>query len=383
LDKSSSSKASLSVQAIVLAEVFWAVAALLFFLLGGISLSGQSEPPFWYNFGTSLFELVAFLVASILCLRNWNSSQIVSGRNVWLCIGLGLFFYFIGSLLFTYWETGLGQNASVSPGDLLYIPAYIFLIIGMVQAVITRRLNLEIWQWGIVCLIGLVGAALAALVSMPTTTQGLLTPGELLPPAVAQTAPVASPTKPAVKPTPKATPKADTKASPTAAPAVKPSPTAAPAPAPAAPAIQSPVPINPESLPLKTAPGEAAKTTAPPAPAWAVAIEQKLAPLKAPLDWYYVISDIFLLIVATTLLLAFWGGRFAQSWRLIAAAAFCQYIADMWFKYATNQLENYQSGGLLEVFWVFSGVLFGIGAALEYDLSSRARSRTGSRRRAS
>ncbi len=382
MDKSSSSKASLSVQAIVLAEVFWAVAALLFFLLGGISLAGQSEPPFWYNFGTSLFELVAFLVAAILCLRNWSSSQIVSGRNVWFCIGLGLFFYFVGSLLFTYWETGLGQNPSVSPGDLLYIPAYIFLIIGMVQAVITRRLNLEIWQWGIVCLIALVGAALAYLVSVPMLNQGMVPPAGLLSPAVAQTAPVADPpAKPSVKPTPKVTPKAAVKASPAASPEVKPSPKPSAVPVPAAPAvIQSPAPasISPES-PSKEVPKEA---KAPP-PAWAAAIEQKLAPLKAPLDWYYVASDIFLLIVATTLLLAFWGGRFAQSWRLIAAAAFCQYIADMWFKYATNQLENYQSGGLLEVFWVFSGVLFGIGAALEYDLSSRARSRAGGRRRAS
>ncbi len=74
------------------------------------------------------------------------------------------------------------------------------------------------------------------------------------------------------------------------------------------------------------------------------------------------------------------GGRFAQSWRMIAAAAFSLYIADIWFKYATNRLSDYQSGGLLEVFWVFSGVLFGIGAALEYDLSSRSRSRSGRRR---
>jgi hypothetical protein len=89
---------------------------------------------------------------------------------------------------------------------------------------------------------------------------------------------------------------------------------------------------------------------------------------------------VLLLVLATTLLLAFWGGRFSQSWRMIAAAAFSLYIADIWFKYATTILENYQSGGLPEVFWVFSGVLFGIGAALEYDLSVRRP--TSSRRRA-
>jgi hypothetical protein len=366
LVKTSPSKPSLSIQLIVLAELFWAVAALLFFLVGGISLVGQSEVPFWYEFGTSLFELVAFLTAAVLCLRNWGSSQIVSGRNVWLFIGLGLFCYFLGGLLFTYWETGLGQKPDVSPGDLLYVPAYILLIIGMFQAVINRRLNLEIWQWGVVCLIALVGSVLAYYVSPATDSKPQ---SWLMAPAIAQTAPVATPTaKPTAKASPKATAKPTSEVKPAAKPPVS-GAVAAPTPG-KSPAAASPTPATtPE-----------AKSTA---PAWAVAIEQKLAPLKGPLNWYYVASDIFLLIVATILLLAFWGGRFAQSWRLIAAAAFCQYIADIWFKYATGNLPNYQSGGLLEVFWVFSAVLFGIGAALEYDLSSRSRSRTSSRRRAS
>lgn len=365
--KTSPSKPFLSVQVIVLAEIFWAVAALLFFLVGGIAL-GRGEVPFWYEFGTSLFELTAFLVAAILCLRNWGSSQIVSGRHVWLFIGLGLFCYFLGSLLFTYWETGLGQKADVSPGDLLYIPAYIFLIIGMVQAVINRRLNLEIWQWGVVSLIALVGGLLAYGVSVPSDQPAAW----LTPPAIAQTAPAAvqaSP-KPAAKvsPSPKTTP--------------KPTPVdAKPSVSPAAGVVPA-KPTTPPATPAEASPAAAPVETTPPAPEWAVAIEQFLAPLKGPLNWYYVASDIFLLIVATILLLAFWGGRFAQSWRLIAAAAFCQYIADIWFKYATTRVANYQSGGLLEVFWVFSAVLFGIGAALEYDLSSRARSRSGSRRRA-
>lgn len=340
------------------------MAALLFFLVGGIAL-GRGDVPFWYEFGTSLFELTAFLAAAVLCLRNWGSSQIVSGRHVWLFIGLGLFCYFLGSFLFTYWETGLGQNPDVSPGDLLYVPAYILLIIGMVQAVINRRLNLEIWQWGVVSLIALVGGALAYVISVPSDQPAAW----LMPPAIAQTAPAAvqTPPKPAaakVSPSPKATPKPTPEAKPAASPATG----VVPAKAPSPPGVVSPV----------AAPMEAKST----APEWAVAIEKFLAPLKGPLNWFYVASDIFLLIVATILLLAFWGGRFAQSWRLIAAAAFCQYIADIWFKYATIKVANYQSGGLLEVFWVFSAVLFGIGAALEYDLSSRARSRSGSRRRA-
>lgn len=65
---------------------------------------------------------------------------------------------------------------------------------------------------------------------------------------------------------------------------------------------------------------------------------------------------------------------------MIAAATLALYIADMWFKYAETATVEYESGGLLEVFYVFSGVLFGIGAALEHDVSSR--SRRGTRKRA-
>ncbi len=379
MDKTPSSKSALSVQSIVLTEIAWAVAALLFFLLGGISLSGLQAgeaAPFWYAFGTAFFEVGAFFSAAMLCLRNWGSSQIVSGRSVWLFIGLGLLCYGIGSLLFTYWETGLGREPDVSPGDLFYVLTYIFLILGLGQAVITRRLNLEIAQWGIVALIAVVGVSLAVLVSSPKEA------GQswLMPPAMAQTAPATAPAKPvdksATKPTGKSAAQSSPKASPKAAAAgVKPSPVV---PAPADPGM-----VPNDSVPPAVAPVAAPEVPAKPVPTWAVNIESQLAPLKGPLNWYYVVSDIFLLIVATTLLLAFWGGRFAQSWRLIAAAAFCLYIADMWFKYATRPGSTYQSGGLLEVFWVFSAVLFGIGAALEYDLSSRSRSRAGSRRRAS
>lgn len=110
-------------------------------------------------------------------------------------------------------------------------------------------------------------------------------------------------------------------------------------------------------------------------PLWA----ENIAPI---LSTIYIVSDVLLLIIATMLLLAFWGGRVSLSWRMIAAAAFSLYIADMWFQYATNWIPNYQSGEILEVFWVMSGVLFGMGAALEYDASKVRSRRVGGRKRA-
>ena len=335
--------------------------------------------PLWYSIGTTAFEEVAYFTATWLCFRNWRSPQIVSGRNVWLCIGLGMLFYFLGNLLFFYWETVLGQEADVSPGDFFYILTYIFLIVGILLAVASRRLNLELWQWGVVAVIAAISIVIAWFVSSPVA--GSETQSFLMQPVAAQTAPA---TKPAAKPVAKPT---AVKASPKAAPAVKAKP-APPAASPLAPPVAAPVPAAVEKKSPETVPGSQ-PTSAPaaepkaPLPDWALAVEETLKPLKPYVQGYYIVCDVLLLIIATTLLLAFWGGRFAQSWRMIAAAAFSLYIADIWFKYTTTHLKDYQSGGFLEVFWVFSGVLFGIGAALEHDLSSRARSRAGGRRRAS
>jgi hypothetical protein len=103
-----------------------------------------------------------------------------------------------------------------------------------------------------------------------------------------------------------------------------------------------------------------------------VALDDALLPFEDFVGLLYIVGDVAILGAATTLLLAFWGGRFSQSWRMIAAAAFSLYIADMWFLYAVEQ-PDYQSGSLPEVFWIFSAVLFAIGAALEYGVSTRSR----------
>ena len=337
---SQSSSKSISVQAIVFTEILWAVLALLFFLLFSVPDPGQSRPE-WYSYGTSVFEIGAYFSAAMLCLRNWSSSQIVSGRRVWLGIGLGMLCYGIGSVLFTFWETYLGREAAVSPGDFFYIPTYLFLGWGMIMAFADRRLNLDLWQWFVVVAIGAISLAFATWLT--------LTPGSMKAAVSVFGEPVSAQTT-SVKPTPKAI-----------SPAVKPSITPAPSPV-----------ITPK--PVLVEPKKAIEEKKDAAPEWVVTIESKLAPLKPFLDYFYVLADVFILIIATTLLLAFWGGRFSQSWRMIAAAAFSLYVADMWFKYATTRLENYQSGGLVEIFWVFSGVLFGIGAALEYDLSRSRRS---------
>jgi hypothetical protein len=359
LEKQSRSGSVIPVQYIVLMGVSWAVLALLFFLIFSVQVPGQSRPD-WYKNMTTVFEVVAFLWAAILCFRNWRSSQIVSGRSVWLFIGLGMLCYFIGGVLFSYWETVLGIEPDVSPADFFYVLTYVFLILGMGLAVSSRRLNLEIWQWGIVGAIAALGILIAWWISAGASTAQVpgFTTAWVGQPAVART--MESP----VMEHPIALQPADSLMA-QASPKVTISPESG---------------VAPTNGLTKATSADSIKTAN--VPEWAKLLQETLAPLKSFLDWFYVVSDILLLIIATTMLLAFWGGRFSQSWRMIAAAAFCLYIADIWFKYATTRPgTTYESGGVLEVFWIFSGILFGIGAALEYDISSRARHRGTGRRR--
>ncbi|PMB17941.1 hypothetical protein [Fischerella thermalis] len=295
-NKSQGSKSLFTTQNIILASIGWGVLALLYFLLFSAKvpvgadcvakLSAKAQEATtclrradWYVFGTNVFEAMAYLSASILCLRNWRSQQIVSDRKVWLAIGIGMLSYFLGGIFFGYTEIVLKEEPFPSLGDVFFVITYLLLGVGMVLAVASRRLNLETSQWIIVLAIGAFGSALAWLISNQPQTA----------------------------------------------------------------AVQA-----------QYSPG--------------------LEIVASALNWFYVISDVLLLIIATTLLLAFWGGRVSLSWRMIAAAAFSLYIADMWYKYATNSIPNYQSGEILEVFWVWSGVLFGMGAVLEHDASlSRSR----------
>lgn len=323
-DKSSGGQSLLTSQNIVYAGIGWGVLSLLFFLLFSTTAPGE-ESPFWYLVGTYILETVPFLAAALLCYRNWRSPAIASGRTVWLGIGLGMLVWFIGNLLFGFWELYLGLDPDVSPADLFYLAFYVLLSWGMVLAVLPRRLNLETWQWASALAIAAVGIALAVWLLLATPRVSDDANGVVSPSATEQAESVS----------------------------------------PTAPAAGSP-PITEE---------DSEKTP----PAWAIAIEDTLSPLAAPVNFFYIVGDVFLLIIASTLLLAFWGGRLVQSWRMIAAATFSLYIADMWFKYEDATQATYESGSLLEVFYVFSGVLFVIGAALEYDVSIR--SRRGSRRR--
>ncbi|HLO47189.1 MAG TPA: hypothetical protein VK211_02035 [Kamptonema sp.] len=345
-EKSSTSSSLFSAQNLVILGVVWAVLALLFFLLFSVPLSQEEGLPLWYSIGTYIFECGAYLGASLVCFRNWKSPQMASGRNVWLGIGLGMVFYFLANVVFGVWELYFELDPDISPADIFYVGSYVALIWGMVLAVTSKRLNLEIWQWGTLGGIAAIGMAIAFWVAAPDS---LKTQFGLLSVPVPQLETVATPTPEATKaPTVKNSPNLKAQAS------------------------------EPEAATPEAEPQEQESTHT---PAWVMELDKQLTPYAYYVNLFYIIGDVFLLIIATALLLAFWGGRFSQSWRMIAAATFSLYIADMYSKWRDTQTEvSYQSGSLMEIFFVFGAILFGVGAVLEHDISTRSRqSRRGRR----
>lgn len=392
-NKTKEISAFFTAQRVVYGGITWAVAALLFFLLFGIG----EDRPLWYTIGTYVFEQGAFFTAALLCLKNWTSPQIASGRNVWLGIGLGNFCFGFGGFLFGFWELYWGLDPAVSPGDLFYLLFYLLVSWGMLWAVIPRKITLERWQWLTIAGIASVGIAIAAILTITTpATATTLQQFAQVTPTVTSTVTPASPTitpRANLTPSPTATPRATPNATPATTPRISPpviSPSPSPIPratvtlsptgTPTATPTTTPSQIAPSPIEVEAEPEAKAIAYGGAPPQFILDMEKQLEPFAPIVALVYVVGDVFLVIIATILLMTFWGGRFAQSWRMVAAASFCMYIADMWFKYASERIPNYLSGSVLEVFWVFSGVLFGIGAALEYDNSMRTR--RGGRKRA-
>jgi hypothetical protein len=115
-----------------------------------------------------------------------------------------------------------------------------------------------------------------------------------------------------------------------------------------------------------------ANTTSSNVPQWVLSIEESLKPFAETISLSYVVFDIVLLVLAGTLVLTFWGGQLSRTWVIITLASFLLYAADVRYAYIVAR-GNFETGGLLDTLWIFSTILYGIGAALEYDLSLYSR----------
>lgn len=99
--------------------------------------------------------------------------------------------------------------------------------------------------------------------------------------------------------------------------------------------------------------------------------------LVAILYIVYALADILFLVVAAILLQAFKGGKYASSWQLLGVGGASMYIADLGFNYLNNiatEAQPYQSGELIEIFWILAFLCFGMAAAVELDISLQSAS---------
>ena len=257
--------------------------------------------------------------------------------------------YAAGTVFFFLWGTVWGLDPSVSMGDGFYFISYVAMVIGMLTAALPRRIDLTVPQWIMIFAIGAVGIVLACVLNYgfpalasQLSPQPAMAAEMHLAQAPAETEPLVEP----IEETAETEPAAETEAAATEE-------------------------IEPAAAEEEIVAGLL------PAPGWAQALDAALEQFEDPVVLMYVVADCFLVVIAAALLVAFWGGRFSQSWKLIAIATFCLYIADMAFAAAG---DNYIEGAWWEVFWTLSALFFAAGAAIEYNVSKR--SRRGSRRRA-
>jgi hypothetical protein len=289
--------------------VRWAIilssVSLFFFMFFSGPMYGV-ERPIWYRVSTFILQEIAVLGAGLVCLRNGFSKQMPSGTQVWLLTGVALFSYFIGNLFFYLWELLWGLDPVGSLGDPFFVIFYILLFLGIVNAVINKKIKLKIYQLSIIAGITTYAAVMAMWIMTPPPTSANSTASAMV--ATAQSA--------------------TSQALPTAKPA---------------------------------------EETTPDAPEWVKSIDAVFKPHGAALNQFYVWSDVVLFGFAVAMILACWGGKLSNAWQVNAQAIICFYVADMWLAYATNHVSGYQSGFMLEVFWTFGAIQFGVAAALEFE----------------
>ncbi len=331
----SPSPSGISTQSIVWAAIGWAVLALMFYLFfnnptDAFSILTTKEEectelartafgviqlnfrPNWYRIGTYIFQTVAIAFSGILCLRNWRSPKILNGRNVWLGLGLGIIAWGIGNLIFGFLDFQY-QSQIIQTGEpLKEIAKMPAPARNKVLETATNAMKNVSQPFPSIADIFFVATYVFLSWGMAMSVIGRR------------------------------------------------------------------LNLYPKQWAIVGAVGVVGIGLA--SYVTFFVSEFKLDTGKI-LNIVYALGDIWLLIVAAILLLAFWGGKAAQSWRLLGSAGIAMFLADLAFNYGNNigdicKGTPYQSGGPAEFFWILAFILWGMAAALEFDLSSRPTTRS-------
>ncbi|PSB50233.1 hypothetical protein [Chamaesiphon polymorphus] len=307
--------------------LIWSIISSIVYLNFSV-VDSQSTRPWWFHLITITLEEIGLLVSGYLCWRNYRSKYIAGGRAVWLLFAIAILAFFVGNLWFYLWEVLWGLAPAASAGNVFYVLFYLILIAGMRLAILDRDVQLARQQW--VAVIGVVSVGLTMGCWLTTLSAKAVTsppPLEIsLDRSIARSGQLVASSAPRI-------------------------------------------PNSPNEMRTQSRQIDPAAQ----APDWVLAIDRAMHPLVDTFNLFYVLCDLVLLTFAVILLLGFWGGQLGLPWRTTAQAVLCFYIADTWFAYANNRVQGYESGFIMEVFWIFGIVQFGIAAALEFDNSIRAR----------
>ena len=303
--------------------IIWAVIATILYLNFSV-VEAHAARPVWFILATTGLEEIGLLISGYLCWRNWQSPNIPSGRAVWLLFAIAIFAFFGGNLWFYLWEVQWGLDPAASAGNPFFVLFYLMLIAAMRLAILDRDVQLAPQQWIVVGGVAAIGLTIGCwLTTLPARAMVLPTPLSV---EIDRASPNRGLTARMVAPS-----------------------------------------ISDRSI------AKSSLISSETPPEWVLAIDRSMQPLVAAFNLFYVLCDLVLLTFAAILLLGFWGGQLGLPWRMAAQAVLCFYIADTWFAAAHDRVQGYESGSIMEVFWIFGIVQFGIAAALEFDNSIRAR----------
>lgn len=290
----------------------WALFSFSLFI--GFRVFSPSFRADWFPTVVSLLKIGAFLIAASLCWRNTQKDSILSGRVVWQALAAGMAFYALGDITVVLWRSLWGITSVVSLGDVFYGASYLFLAIGLLNAVLPRQIELSVGQSLSIAIAGIIGIVLACWINF-------YAPG--LKGLAADRSIDLSAGKPVAEL------------------------------------------IGAEA---KGAAIGAVTNTDKSAPALVALIDERLSQVSNKVGLLYVVGDCVLIVMAAALLVAFWGGSYSEAWKLIALAGLCLYVADMFLIYQVGQ-GSYRQGAPWEIFWVLSALFFGLGAGVEYGVS--------------
>lgn len=330
--------------------ITWALLSVVLFGVFGAPLSGDRAE--WFPVLVSLLKVGAFLISTVLCWRNAQNSDILSGRTVWQAIAAGMAFHALGDITLILWRSLWGITSAVSLGDVFYGASYVFLAIGFFQAVLPRQINLSWVQALGISLAGVMGVVLAFWLNFysPGVEVATVSSQAISSQAVSSQS-VASREADIIQ----------------LAGLV-------------APDVEAAGPDVPRTSSISvTAKGAAVGAVAPSvskrqAPALVQLIDSRLSLITDKVGLLYVAGDCLLIVMAVALLIAFWGGTFSEAWKLIALAALCLYVADMFLVYNVGQ-GLYKAGSPWELFWILSALFFALGAEVEHGISAKMQQR--------